>query len=105
FWASFSALRFHVMNSYGYWPKMIYVSVLYGLSNFFISAMYPLLDDRIFAILVQNPNFNTKLYGKQRLWGSIGQAIISQLNAYGLKTKLRYDILFINLGWTSALFV
>ncbi len=107
FWASFSALRLELVNpqTSGYWSKMIYVSCLYGLSNLFISAMYPLLDDRIFALLMTNPKFSTKLYGKQRLWGSIGQAIITQLNAYGIQSRLHYDILFINLSWTSTLFM
>lgn len=100
----FGLLRLEVFRD-TYWKKMIYVSFVYGLANFFSSALYPLLDNRIFALLMQNPNFNTKLYGQQRLWGSIGQAVISVINAYGISTKLGYEIMFINVGWTTLLFI
>jgi len=87
------------------WQKLLFVSTMYGFANFFSSALYPILDNRIFAVLIQNPNFTTKLYGQQRLWGSIGQAVISMINAKGITTVLKYDIMFINVTWTTALFL
>lgn len=56
-------------------------------------------------MLAQNPKFSSKLYGQQRLWGSIGQAVITQINAFGLGSRLKYNIMFLNLAWTTVLFV
>lgn len=104
FASSFCLLRLEVFKQVE-WQKLLYVSFVYGLSNFFSSALYPLLDNRIFSLLMHNPSFNTKLYGKQRLWGSIGQAVISMINAHGITTFLAYDTMFINVTWTTSLFV
>ena len=106
FAGTFCLLRLEPFHGPEYvWQKYLFVSLVFCVSNFFCSALYPLLDNRIFAILLQNPNFSTKLYGKQRLWGSIGQAIATQLNSYGIATALSYDSMFINLAWSTAAFI
>lgn len=102
---SFCLLRLELFKNTDDWRKYAFVSVVYGIANCFVSALYPLLDNRIFVMLMQNPKFNTKLYGKQRLWGSVGQALITQINAFGIAGRLKYDIIFINVACTTLAFV
>jgi hypothetical protein len=52
------------------------VSIFYLLTSFFISGLYPLLDNKIFQILTENGANDKNLYGRQRLWGAVGQACI-----------------------------
>lgn len=105
FMASFCLLRFEFFIDRDGVHKYVFVSTTFIVANFFASALYPLLDSRIFAMLAKNHNFTTKLYGQQRLWGSIGQALIIQLNAFGLQRAIKYDAIFINLVWTTLLFI
>lgn len=106
FCLSFCLLRLEFMASASVWIKFPYVCFVLACSNFFVSALYPILDSCVFTILMKDPDFNTKLYGTQRLWGTIGQALISQLNAVMIsKTPLKYHSIYINVVWSSLFFI
>ena len=59
--------------------RMLFVSSSYLATSFFISGLFPLLDNRVFQILTENGVSNKELYGRQRLWGAVGQALVGPL--------------------------
>jgi Na+/melibiose symporter-like transporter len=59
--------------------KIAFVSLFYGLQNACCSAMYPLLDNQVMTLLAKHPLYSKELYGRQRLWGTVGHALSSIL--------------------------
>lgn len=57
--------------------KIVYSAVMYGVSCFFMSSMFPLVDTQVFSILSKDPNFTKETFGRQRLWGTIGHALVT----------------------------
>lgn len=105
FCATFCLLRLELFNADVFWRKILFVSIVTSIATFFTSALYPLLDNRVFALLSATPNFNTQMYGQQRLWGTVGQAFITQVNAFGIRSWLGYDTIFISLVISTLIFV
>lgn len=57
--------------------KIVYSAVMYGLSCFFVSCLFPLVDTQVFSILSKDPNFTKETFGRQRLWGTIGHGVVT----------------------------
>lgn len=101
---SFMLLRTHLFINAPEATRLAFVSFCYGLSNFFTSALYPLLDNRVFVILVSDPRFSKEIFGRQRLYGTIGQSAVTVLLGYLLK-PFGYTSIFVVLGLSTLAFV
>lgn len=84
--------------------RFVYFSVAYGMCNFFTSAMYPLLDRRVFQILSQDKRFSLELFGRQRLFGTLGQSFITLVNGFAID-KFGFDSLFVSLIVSTLVFL
>lgn len=76
--------------------KVIITGTIIAVSDIFISCLYPLLDNRIFLYLESKGSQKKTLYGRQRLFGTLGQGVISALNGFLIKL-IDYKIVFISL--------
>ena len=59
--------------------RMLGVAIFYSLTSFFTSGLFPLLDIKVLQILTEDGVDNKDLYGRQRLWGAVGQACVGLL--------------------------
>lgn len=84
------------------WTKTLYVLVIFALSNFGISVMYPLLDSQIFQLLRHRGDH--LLFGRQRMWGTIGQGVITIVNGVGIG-RLGWDAVFGSVVGCSFVFL
>lgn len=57
--------------------KIAYSATMYGLSCFFVSCLFPLVDTQVFSILAKDPNFTKETFGRQRLWGTLGHGLVT----------------------------
>jgi Na+/melibiose symporter-like transporter len=57
--------------------RIVYSAIMYGLSCFFVSCMFPLVDAQVFSILARDPTFTKATFGRQRLWGTVGHGVIT----------------------------
>lgn len=86
------------------WKREALVSFAYGGSNLFISAIYPLLDNRMLLLLSKDTRYTKDLFGRQRLWGTVGQVLITGINGLGIQ-YFGYDVMFVSLACSSLLFL
>lgn len=62
--------------------KMSISTVLLGGTYFFMSSFFPLVDSCVLRQLKSNRDQSSQLsFGKQRLWGTVGHAVISIISA------------------------
>ncbi len=84
-----------------------------GVAFFFTAGTFPLLDSMVMSQLSSNPKFSKEMFGRQRLWGTVGHCIIGSFvhflekrafikNAFGERVDL---MMFIVLIVSSVLFV
>lgn len=84
--------------------KIVYSAIMYGISCFFVSGLFPLVDTQVFSILAADPNFTKDTFGKQRLWGTIGHGVVTM--AVGASIHfIGYIGMFVVLVLSCALFV
>lgn len=103
--AFFVPLRaYHMFASTSSMVRLAFVCLCYGGSNFCISALYPLLDNRVFELLSGDPRFTKGLFGRQRLFGIFGQSIISIITGW-LIQRYGYDMMFLTFLVSSLLFI
>lgn len=58
------------------WPGRFYlVMAAFGLMSVLSSALFPLIDHKIYVKLSQDRRFSSRLFGNQRLWGTVGQGV------------------------------
>jgi MFS family permease len=79
--------------------RIIIVCTLYGVSGAFGSAMTPLLD-RIVLVSLPDPD----AFGRQRLWGSLGHALVVTMNGWGIE-KFGYGFMFSALAVSTVSFI
>lgn len=84
--------------------RIVYSAIMYGISCFFVSCLFPLVDAQIFSILAQDPNFTKETFGRQRLWGTVGHGIITLTVGAAIYT-LGYFGMFAVLVTSCSLFV
>lgn len=102
--STFLLLRTHLFTKSEERGRLLFVALCYGVSNFFTSGLYPLLDNRVFVMLSKDKRFSKELYGRQRLFGTLGQSFITLMNGY-LIGRWGFDFIFINLTLSTILFV
>lgn len=82
------------------------IAVAFGGSSFFVSAVYPLLDNRV-LVMLESGGVSTSqrkdLYGRQRLWGTVGQSVVTVVNGYGIG-RFGYEFMFASVLLTSLSF-
>lgn len=101
---SFSLLRSGLFLQAPLRDRLIFVAICYGLANFFMSALFPLLDNRVLMILAAEPgSFSKELFGRQRLWGVLGQSVVTLLNGATIAVW-GFDAMFVNLVASSLIF-
>lgn len=59
-----------------------YICFLTVCGNFSSSALYPLVDGIILRILSHDTRFSKQMYGRQRLFGVVGQNFVTVLSGY-----------------------
>lgn len=94
---SFCLLRVELFQRASLAYRLAFVSFCYGLSNFFTSALFPLLDNQVFMMLsVDSQSPCKELFGRQRLFGILGQSAITLLNGFCIE-QWGFDSMFVNL--------
>ena len=89
---SFELLMFFVGGK-GTIPHLIWVSFSLGIYALFFSGLIPLMDLIVLKILSGNPSFSKEMYGRQRMWGSLGYSV-STFNSAFLMDKIGDASLF-----------
>lgn len=84
--------------------RIIYTSCLYGLTCFFVANFFPLVDAQVFALLSRHPNFTKEMFGRQRLWGTIGHGLVTLMTA-SLIERFRYAGMFFSMFLSCGLFL
>lgn len=60
----------------------VWVTFVLSLYALFFCGLAPLMDIIALKILSGNPAFNKEMYGRQRLWGSLGYCVSTLMAAY-----------------------
>lgn len=87
-----------------YLTRMALVTACYGGSSAFGGALSPLLDHLVLEYLERHARYTKDIYGRQRLWSSIGHALIVALNGWGIQTY-GYKSMFICLFASTGVFI
>ena len=89
---SFELLMFQVgaPSSSAHFAWVTFVLSVYAL---FFCGLAPLMDIIALKILSTNPAFNKEMYGRQRLWGSLGYCVSTLMSAF-LMSKIGDTALF-----------
>lgn len=56
--------------------KLAYYLAINGACFFFTAGTFPLLDSMVMSKLSSNPKLSKEMFGRQRLWGTIGHCVI-----------------------------
>lgn len=101
----FSLLRTTSLRQSPLSTRLTFVSLCYGLSNFFTSSLFPILDSQVFMMLSSNPKqYSEELFGRQRLFGVLGQSAITLASGAAIN-RLGFDAMFLSLMLSALLFV
>lgn len=100
---SFQGLE-RMMSGQEVWRRFVLVSIIYGSMSVLSSALFPLLDHKIYVKLARDPRFSPELFGRQRLWGTVGQGVAGFMAGMGIK-KFGYSAIFTLSAGASVLFI
>lgn len=67
------------------WKRFAVVSAIYGCMSILASALFPLLDHKMYTKLAKDRRFSPEIFGRQRLWGTIGQGVSGFVTGWGIK--------------------
>lgn len=97
---------FGVNNSDGLpWYLHAYLVMTFVLMSVCTGALYPLLDAQIIASKVSECG-QPMVYGKTRLWGTLGQGLITLLNGVIIsQSSLRYECMFLTVFACGSIFI
>ena len=101
--ASFQGLV-KVMMGQEVWKRFAIVTIIYGSMSILSSALYPLLDHKIYTKLSKDTRFSPELFGRQKLWGTVGQGVAGFMAGMGIK-QFGYSALFVLSALSSTLFI
>lgn len=101
--AFFLLLKTELFIDQPYRIRFAFVAFCYGASNFCVSALFPLLDSQIFVLLSRDARFSKSLFGRQRLFGSLGQSFITVLLGCLIDDN-HFDPIFYSLLASTVLF-
>lgn len=86
------------------WKRFAAVSILYGTMSILSSALFPLLDHKMYAKLAKDKRFSPEMFGRQRLWGTVGQGVAGFVAGWGIN-NYGYPAIFVLSATGSLLFV
>lgn len=86
------------------WKRFVAVSIIYGTMSVLGSALFPLLDHKMYAKLAKDKRFSPEMFGRQRLWGTVGQGVAGFVAGWGIN-NYGYPAIFILSASGSILFV
>jgi MFS family permease len=78
---SFQLLMFFVGGK-GSTPHFIWVTFSLGVYSLFFSGLIPLMDLITLKILSSNPAFSKEMYGRQRMFGTLGYCVSTLMGAF-----------------------
>lgn len=86
--------------------KLAYYLIINAACFFFTAGTFPLLDSMVMSKLSSNPKLSKEMFGRQRLWGTIGHCIIGVIvhEAYDIFDK-NYKVMFYILIISSVAFI
>jgi MFS family permease len=86
--------------------KIAYYLTINAACFFFTAGTFPLLDSMVMSKLSSNPKLSKEMFGRQRLWGTIGHCIIGVIvhEAYEIFGN-DYKIMFYTLIISSVAFI
>lgn len=99
----FLKLGGHFWKAESEWARAAFVFGIQIALNITIHAMFALLNSQVFYLL-QQYKIPPTMYGRQRLWGAVGQSIITVANGAGI-LKIGFDALFVSVVACSATFL
>ena len=100
---SFNLLS-RVMKDSDDWQRFTVISIIYASMSVMASALFPLLDHKMYAKLSKDERFSPEMFGRQRLWGTVGQGVAGFLAGWGIK-NYGYTSIFIFSGVASISFM
>lgn len=103
---SFGLLQIKFQEGSKGWIRIIWTGCLYGCSFIFSSCLFPLVDEQMIKLLKkQNQNGTSvkELFGRQRLFGSLGHGLATLITGIGID-RFGYWSMFLNLFISSFLF-
>lgn len=86
--------------------KLAHYLTINAACFFFTAGTFPLLDSMVMSKLSSNPKLSKEMFGRQRLWGTIGHCIIGVIvhEAYDHFGK-NYHVMFYTLIISSVAFI
>ena len=93
-----------IMKDSENWKRFVVVSIIYGTMSVLASALFPLLDHKIYTKLSKDLRFSPEIFGRQRLWGTVGQGVSGFVAGWGIKNYGYVSIFFYSAG-ASIIFV
>lgn len=84
------ALNFR-FGAAGLAAKILYTAGCFGLAQFVLSALFPLVDNQVMSILSEDPALSKDTFGRQRLWGTFAHSgvtiLANQANQWYLQLR------------------
>lgn len=93
-----------IMKETANWQRFLAVSIIYGSMSILGSAFFPLLDHKMYVKLAKDLRFSPEMFGRQRLWGTVGQGVAGYVAGWGIN-KYGYAAIFIMSGLASIVFI
>jgi MFS family permease len=84
--------------------NLVGVTIVNAMQTFFSSAMFPLCDNQVMSYLAKDERFSKDLFGRQRLWGSIGHGL-STLVTGVIAASMGYPAMFMSGGAFTLVFI
>ena len=86
--------------------KLAYYLAINAVCFFFTAGTFPLLDSMVMSKLSSNPKLSKEMFGRQRLWGTIGHCVIGVIvhELYTLSGK-DYKVMFYTLIVSTICFI
>lgn len=91
--------------------KIAYYLLINAIAFFFTAGTFPLLDSMVMSKLSSNPKLSKEMFGRQRLWGTIGHCVIGVIvkgiyNVAGRDYKVMfYTLIVSSIGFIAAVFL
>ena len=86
------------------WQRFLTVSIIYGSMSILGSALFPLLDHKMYLKLAIDQRYSPESFGRQRLWGTVGQGVAGFVAGWGIE-NFGYGAIFFMSAGASVIFI
>jgi Na+/melibiose symporter-like transporter len=87
------------------WTGMVWAITLNTLASFFLSGLFPMIDAQVIAILSSSGSFSKDIFGRQRLWGSLGHSASTALSNLSRMIFRHDNAMFVFMNLSGILFI